>query len=50
MLGVLHHAVIPEPRPDRPRFIASVLMGITPHTLEEDQVRAFVAGATPAMS
>jgi hypothetical protein len=42
MLGVLHHAVIDAPRADRPRFIDSVLMGITPDVLDESQLQSFV--------
>jgi hypothetical protein len=48
MLGVLHHAVIPQPRPDAPRFIDSVLMGVSPVALQESQLRSFVEEATPA--
>jgi hypothetical protein len=48
MLGVLHHAVIAAPRPDRSRWIDSVLMGITPEGLDDGALRAFVEEAKAA--
>lgn len=48
MLGVLHQAVIPRPRPECSRPIDSVLMGITSSGLDEDEIAAFVAQASGA--
>jgi hypothetical protein len=48
MLGVLHHAQIATPRPDRTRPISSVLLGITTDGLDAEALSAFVTSAQSA--
>jgi hypothetical protein len=48
MLGLLHHAVVETPRPDRERWIDSLLLGVVEGGLTEEQLRAFVEEAKAA--
>jgi hypothetical protein len=48
MLGLLHHAEIETPRPDRSRWIDSLLLGMIDAGLTQRQLAAFVEGATAA--
>lgn len=48
MLGLLHHAVIEAPRPDRSRWIDSLLLGVMDVGLTPEQLRAFVEEAKAA--
>jgi hypothetical protein len=48
MLGLLHHAVIDRPMPDRARPIDSVLLGVVEGGLTAQQVQAFIDEATAA--
>jgi hypothetical protein len=48
MLGLLHHAVIERPLPDRSRVIDSVLLGVVESGLTAGQLAAFVEEATGA--
>ncbi len=48
MLGLLHHAVIDGPRPDRSRVIDSLLLGVVEGGLTTEQLRAFVEDGTAA--
>jgi hypothetical protein len=48
MLGVLHHAVIATPSPDRTRPIDSVLMGVAAVGLTVAQLEAFAEKASAA--
>ena len=50
MLGLLHHAVIEAPRPDRSRVINSILMGVVQSGLGAGPLAAFVEEATAATS
>jgi hypothetical protein len=42
MLGLLHHAVIVSPRPDRSRWIDSLLLGVMDAGLSAQQLQVFV--------
>ena len=48
MLGLLHHAVIPARREGKSRPIDSLLLGVTPDGLSEEQLAAFVTEARGA--
>ena len=48
MLGLLHHAVIPAPRPGLSRPIDSLLMGLVAEGLDEVALAAYVEGAKAA--
>ena len=48
MLGLLHHAVIESPRPDRSRWIDSLLLGVMDAGLSAQQLREFVEEAKAA--
>jgi hypothetical protein len=48
MMGLLHHAVIPAPRPGLSRAIDSLLMGLVAEGLDEEALAAFVEDARAA--